>query len=191
MTDVQDRYIDPNSGAAPQPGGYAGAHAFTDGHGHVPAGYQLAEDGDYIEPMPTPEPSQADDSDGDEFSTEEAVKAKELETQGMNADQGEGEGAEPFPQAEGELDEFGPKEVADAKALETQGIQVPEPENTPLDGSEGESSKDYSKLLDKTLPEVQKYLEKHPEERDAVVAAERERAAASEKDPRKGIVGDD
>lgn len=105
------RYVDPNSGAAPQPGGFA-------------VGAPVAAD---------------------------APSADQAEPKADGADQ-----AEPT-----EVDE--PAEVEDG-------------------GSEEDGAKDYSDLLSGSVGDVEKYVEAHPEERDAIVEAEQQGKA------RKGIL---
>lgn len=100
-----ERYIDPNSGAAPQPGGFVA--------GSIP----------------------------------EQAQAKESAT-----DAGQ-DGADPT-------------EEATPRAVET------EPETEPETEDEGEGE-DYSELLSQGVDKVNEYIEQNPDERDAVIEAER------------------
>jgi len=173
-------YIDPNSGAAPQPGGYAGPGAVAEGHGSVPPGFQTNDDGglDPVEAPATP---------GDTFALVEAQRA---------AAERDKEAAEAAEAAEAEeSDEPAQEEAAPNPEPEPEPEPEPnpEPEGEGDEGSaeEGDESVDYSELLDGTVPDVVAYMDEHPDEREAVVQAERDRAAAAEKEPRKGITGNE
>lgn len=133
-----ERYIDPNSGAAPQPGGIAGPDGYAKGHGSAPAGYAITDDG--LEPK-LPE-TQEVDGKLDDFTETEMVDAKAMETQGMNAAEGVPDVESEGHDAEGgELDEYSEVEAVDAKSLETQGIDPSQgPEG--LQGDDAEESDD-------------------------------------------------
>jgi hypothetical protein len=162
----QPRYVDPNSGAAPQPGGVAGFLGGQRGHA--------------VE-------------DVQEFSEAERVAFREYETQAAGELVGEGEGAEPREEGDAEEPESGEgadgevrseSERVDLKAQETQaaGPLVEDGEETEDEDSEEDVAYDPS---EHSVGEVNEYIEAHPEQRDAVIEAERAGKA------RKGITGDE
>lgn len=129
---MTERYIDPNSGAAPQPGGFV---AFGESNVQPEA---IEETEETTEETPeTPE----------EPETPETPETPEEPT--------------------------GEDETEESEEEETPA------EETPEEPAEG---KDYSDLLSKSVDEVTAYIDEHPEEKDAIIAAESQREK-----PRKGI----
>lgn len=118
MSDEKPEYINTNSGAAPQPGGYAGADGLLLGHGTLPPGYQATEDG--IEPL---EP-EFDDS--------------------------------------GLVEPANPVEVALGQQSDGD------------DGDDGDEPSELQKALDGNMEDVKAYLAAHPDEKDAVIAGEKD-----------------
>lgn len=146
MSDNQP-YIDPNSGAAPQPGGFANA------------------------PVVSEEPQ--DSSTEDRDPTYDAT----IETQaGPAGDQPGGESGDPVGT---DVTEDGGNPDAGDGASEGDSDENSDEEDS------DEAQSDYAELLDKNVPEVQAYIDEHPEEKDAIIAAERDRGGD---DARKGIV---
>ena len=144
MSDDNERYIDPNSGAAPQPGGFASAKIqVSEGEAEPKASGKAQQESNPVDDAETEHSAASGDTSGTE---------------------GSGEGQ------------------SEAGA----GASDPSGKSDGSDGSEEddseEAAKDYSELLDGNVPEVQKYLDKNPDEAEAVKAAEAEGQA------RKGIV---
>lgn len=131
---MTDEYIDPNSGRAPQPGGYAAAVVATD---------QVEDE------------SQVDEATEEETPTEET---EQPET--------------PTEEEQPEQEQPAEEEEQAPATEEGEGEQPTE------------SEKDYSELLDQNLGPIQEYLQEHPDELEAVKAAEVARAGD---DARKGI----
>lgn len=145
---MNDRYIDPNSGAAPQPGG-----SFFDP--------SKAPD----EETPVQEPEQAEDSEKSEehenaygvpSSESEATSAKSQETQATG-----------LPQAQ--------KQDSDEDSDDEDSDKDENDENKDEDGQDqGQSAPvseyDPSKY---NVPEVLAYVKEHPEEKDAILEKEK------------------
>lgn len=154
-------YIDPNSGRASQPGGYAAA----------------------IVAVESDEAGQAPETD----PTYDAAIEHQAAPQG-DQPQSEGDNASESGTTEQDVQD------GDAPEQQSGGDEQPEPEPEAPEQSEesGESSDaastDYSELLAGTVPTVQKYMDDNPGEADAVKMAEIDKAAADEREPRKGIV---
>jgi len=130
----QPRFIDPNSGAASQPGGFVSSMVGTE----APAGSDTPA-------VPDNDPQAAARAEGTEVGNTPDMAPIEESKKG-----------EPEVSTEG----------GDGGNEEPKGDPEPEPEPEP-------EAKDYTKLLDKNIPEVVKFLEKHPEEKDAVIEAEK------------------
>lgn len=215
----EERYVDPNSGAAPQPGGWVGPEGADKGF----AGVASTE--------PEPSKYEAPGSDGKdtngvkgfgkggnhELGTEElAVAHKALETEGRvvskkvlkttadDVPDGNFGGVrkdDPNPEPEPDSDDSedseesgagssdeekaaeekakAEQEAADRKAAE-EAKEKAAAEKAAAD--EKEQDELYAELLSKPVPEVRKYIEENPGEKDAVVAAE------SRGQKRQGIV---
>lgn len=199
QTDEPD-YVDPNSGLAPQPGGYAGLEGVEKGHGIPSNAY--ADDR---------EPEEA--ADMPDYTEEQRVEMKATETQAApseDAEDPDGEGLEQdmkdpeTNQPSGQ--EFSEEEQVAFQAAETQGTTPPDVEDDDASGSEESAPADEEPAADEEAPadeeaapaesgaydpgqytvdEVNEYLDSNPDQRDAVVAAER--AGKN----RKGITGDE
>lgn len=207
MTD--ERYVDPNSGAAPQPGSFAGAEAAEKGFGPPP----LEADGTgALEQEPEPARYEAPGeqeaaesvSDGYPALSDEAAQADiDAAADGESVEEG---GAEPLPPelvpggepgAEATGSEHAEIEHQATSAGLSEGVEPTDPDGThpsvlPVeDGpSAAEESgdteapaevdedaadtevKDYDDVLSGTVPEVVQYMEDHPDEKEAVQAAE-------------------
>lgn len=124
---MTERYIDPNSGAAPQPGGFV-----------TPAAENPPQDIPSFENQVQSEPAQEDWDNQDAPQPAEEPQAEE-------------------PQ-EAQADAQGDDSDAEADA----------------DDAESEEQGDYSELLAGTVEDVLAYIEEHPEEKEAVQAAEAE-----------------
>lgn len=147
----EQRYIDPNSGAAPQPGGYANA------------------------------PVQSEESQGGADEVRDPTYDATIETQAApGGDQPGGTSGE----ADGgdQTGDGGNPDAGDGASPAGDGAS---PDGDGADTPSGDDSSDYSELLDKNVPEIQEYIDEHPEEKDAIIAAEQDRAGD---DARKGIV---
>lgn len=214
MSENAEVFVDPNSGAAPQPGSWAGEEAAAKGFGPppvnvsgesvleeevVPSAYEPPGAQAVPESVSASYPALASDEQVEESGEAEAVASKELETEATTAGAGEVEDTDPdgthpsvLPVEDGvtppDQPADGDGEPVDAPVggdggqagEEAQAEAVSGEAN--LDSGEPEEQ-DYSELLDKTVPDVVEYLEQHPEERDAVVAAEQKR-----ENPRKGVL---
>lgn len=147
-------YVDPNSGAAPQPGGYAGVEAAEKGFA-IPADAELESEqspAEYEAPggnpsagaVTVPQVEGSDDSEGSEENDSE-----ETEDESGSAETGEtGE-----PGAEGEAD--------DDASVEHQAVDPRDPDVGAYDPSK------YG------VEEVNAYLAENPDQKDAVLAAEK------------------
>lgn len=151
---MTDKYIDPNSGAAPQPGGYA----------HTPVEVPAEEQSDseprdaaYDAAIEHEAAPLNDQPQNDGETANEAGQTDEDETTDGGA-----------PAEEESTDEAGDDEAGDDEAAD-----------------EGEEKQDYSELLDQSLGPIQKYLDEHPGEAEAIKAAEIDRAGD---DARKGVI---
>lgn len=180
------QYIDPNSGAAPQPGGYIGAHGAELGHA-MPTDEEVEQKRLLNQPL-------------EEFF--EYPESKLEETLGDDEEDEEDEEGEGVINAPAELietpdgDTVTEEEASDAKALETEGVNLENSEEDTENEAEGEQGAESVEGEDNSeqeaydpsqysVPEVNDYLEAHPEQRDAVIEAERAGKA------RKGITGDE
>lgn len=173
-------YVDPNSGAAPQPGGYAGAAAAEKGF-TIPSDFTPEKQEDlttYEAPGGNPvqktvselvEQAQASNEEGSEVSDEERQRIEALSNpHKVLAELSDGAVEVPEPGQE--------EQAVDDASLEHQGIEpgaeVEETEESDDDESEesGDESYDPSQY---GVAEVNEYLAANPDQRDAVVAAER------------------
>lgn len=178
---MTDQYIDPNSGAAPQPGGYAGPHAVEQGHGPV-------EPDLYSTPVVT-EDDAPEESQPTEVSEEEANDLKSIETQAVNPAE-ETDDNEPSDEEtetkqapeESQPADVTEEEAVDAKALETQGVNVNEDSKEGGDATD-ESEEQETETEDDapaydpsqySVDEVVAYVEANPDQKDAVIAAEQD-----------------
>lgn len=171
------QYIDPNSGAAPQPGGYVGAHSAEYGHvqpvdQEVEQKRQLNQPFDEVFEYPE---SKLEEASSDE---EEGEDAKE---------DGDDEISAPAPLIETpQGDTVSEEEASDAKALETEAVELESAAQAAGDGDgdddatgeedgEGEdvSGQEAYDPSQYSVNEVNDYLDANPEQREAVVAAER------------------
>lgn len=144
---MTDEYIDPNSGRAPQPGGFTAA----------PVVSTDPEDRDVDTDVQDPQDGAPSEQSTEEQLEEWAKGDEDSEDDDESTEQTE------EPDASGDADK----------------------EESQEDDSKEEPAKDYSELLSNNLPEVQAYLAEHPDEVDAVKAAEIDRAGD---DARKGIL---
>jgi len=142
---MAENYVDPNSGAAPQPGGFAGVEAAEKGFA-IPVGAELENEvspSEYEQPGGNPEPKSVEElaalAGGPAPVVEEPVEE---------------------PAVEGEVSEGN-----------SRAPKSPEPEAY----DPGEHNVD----------DVNDYLEANPDQRDAVLKAERKGKN------RKGITGDE
>lgn len=130
----EERYVDPNSGGAPQPGSYAGPHAAEKGFGPPPV-----------------------DAAGEGVLEEEVVPSAYV-----------------APGTEGSAELESAEEPEDDEP-EDEPDEDPEPEESDEDEPEPEEepeAKDYSELLAENQPVVLEYIAAHPDEKEAVQAAE-------------------
>lgn len=148
-------YVDPNSGAAPQPGGYAGAEAAEKGFA-IPAEYEVQEEkspAEYEAPYANGGTGQVTVP---EVDTEKSDLALSLSNpKQVLADLHEGE------TVKSEDDEFSDTEKDNAASVEHQAVDPANPDGV-YDPSQ------YS------VAEVNEYLAANPDQRDAVLAAERD-----------------
>ena len=166
-----NKYVDPNSGAAPQPGGFAGYEAAKAGKGFAQGDLEADEN---------LSPAQYDNAP--DFGQEKSVSDVAAEAEADQQDSGD-EQEQPTGSPEqvlAELDENSDTEAAEP-GQEEQAVEDASIEHQGVDFSGGESAFDPSQY---GVEEVNSYLAEHPEERDAVLAAEREGKA------RKGILGE-
>lgn len=185
-------YIDPNSGAAPQPGGWAGEEAQATGHA-VADQEGVEQTRPLNEPLAAPsEPKTVSElaeiaqarqdeksqlTDRQQARKEEIVEAAARPREAL-ADLDEGDSASSL-----EGPDYTEAERADAQSLEHQGIN---PGLAEVDEEDDEAVEQVDSDYDPSehnVTAVQQYLAEHPEERDAVTAKERDG------DNRKGIVG--
>jgi hypothetical protein len=202
----QPRYVDPNSGAAPQPGGAAGFLAQQRGHSVVVETEEdsskeqiVSPDGLGVYPNEPVAPSYEEFNEEDvrEFTESERVDLKEREVQARGAAVGEGDETEEREEEDAEAPEPGvgadgvkrtEDERAELKAVETGSAVVTPSTEDAGDEDEADDDGDDDGTYDPsehTVDEVNAYLEENPDQRDAVVAAERKG-----KD-RKGVTGDE
>jgi hypothetical protein len=186
---MEKHYVDPNSGAAPQPGGYAGPEAAEKGFAlpnqearadtessvteepkvseyEAPGGAGMTKTVDEIA-------AAAEENNPPQEKTEEEQQLLEARSNPRKvlSDLDEGDSA-----SKAEATEPGAEQDASvAAAVEHQGI------NPEVDGAEEEGSYDPS---EHSVAEVNEYLKENPEQRDVVLAAERKGQA------RKGLVGE-
>lgn len=194
------RYVDPNSGAAPQPGGVAGVLGGERGHAVMAAVEEdsskeqiVSPDGLSVYPNEPQAPSYEvhDVSTSNDLTEAERVEAKEVEVGGALDGSFVGSKEDPAPGVGADGVERSDDERAALKAQEVGGTTL-SPQG-PLQNVEGgqlyeevdagaESTYDPS---EHTVEEVNDYLEENPDLREAVVKAERAGRA------RKGITGDE
>lgn len=126
----EPRFIDPNSGAAPQPGGFVAS---------VLPQETAGEDAGAARPDNDPQAAEreAGEDAGNTPDMQGAAGADGADSTEDEQPQGETEGGDEEEQPEAE-------------------------------------AKDYSSVLSGGVKDVQKYLEAHPEEKDAVIAAEKQ-----------------
>lgn len=191
---TEERFVDPNSGAAPQPGSYAGPEAAEKGFGPPPVDTATGEGAleeevvpsayEFVPPEPQEFPDLKSDDDAEEDEDadvepnpdagEEATAVEHAEIEHSATSAGLSPGVEPT-----DPDGTHPSVLP----LEDGVGPAPEPadgDGNPVDPEEGDES-DYAELLGKTVPEIVEYMEAHPDEKEAVQAAE----AAGE--GRKGV----
>lgn len=150
------QYIDPSSGAAPQPGGYAGAHAFGKGHAQPEWDETAAEENEDAPlneaPEDTPEPKTVDEiakakeeaaaAQGDKSDEEqkEELVAAQSNPQQVLSDLDENGGRDDLP-------EPGEEELAvDRKGLETEAVNPrEETEEQDEEGKEEEPEEEGDK----------------------------------------------
>lgn len=169
MSESPDYSYDPNSGSAPQPGGF--------GHPGVSQAENPSEGlpaGDAAQVEPDPNPAATSDSEPRET---EVTEGAEGDVNQLLSDPGAGAGETP-----NEFDNA-PAEDGGNEPEPTEGAQT-EVNQILSDAGAGDQSTDYSELLEKNLPEIEQYVEEHPEEKDAIIAAEEQREK-----PRKGVLG--
>jgi hypothetical protein len=133
----QPRYIDPNSGAAPQPGGFVASVLPQETAGE-----------DAGEARPDNDPQAAERAEGTEQgNTPDAPAGQPAGDAGADG----ADGTEDAPTGDST------EEQTEEQAEETEA-----------------QAKDYSELLSGGVKDVQDYLKEHPEEKDAVIAAEKQ-----------------
>jgi hypothetical protein len=182
MTD-EKKYVDPNSGAAPQPGGYAGVEAAAKGFA-VPADAELEEE---FSPSEYEAPGGTGTAGGG-YSVDEVAKAAEKAAEKRDSKEKSEEEQQRLEalanprKVLADLDESGNVEAPDAgaeeeavnaAALEHQAVDL---ENAAEEGGSYDPSQ-YS------VEDVNAYLAENPDQKDAVVAAEKDGKN------RKGITG--
>lgn len=175
---MSERYVDPNSGAAQQPGGFAMAKVVTEEKSKAKEA-EPATDPSYdakVEHSAGPAGEQPGDPDGANAS--ETGQTAETEGGGSEEDPSAGASAE----AKGDSKSEEPEAEAEGSTEEPKQEETPAEEPKQEEGPK-ESEKDYSELLEKKLDEVQSYMDSNPDEVAAIQAAESEREK-----PRKGIV---
>jgi len=196
------RYIDPNSGAAPQPGAWAGeeaqAHGFALANENegVEQERQLNEAEDLPEEKSIQEIADAAaEADKDREKTEvEEYFDRYAEAVGnpnkVLGEEDEGDSASKFV-----ADPGAEARASDAKALETQGVEAGNAGftwQTPAEDADAEASEEDAEEVSEeegydpsqySVDEVNAYLEENPDEYDAVIQSEKDGKN------RKGIVG--
>lgn len=146
-------YVEPNSGAAPQPGGF------------------VAFGSESVMPAGSDTPAVPDNDPQYEAKQGEASKAVEGENPNKDGQQGDTSTETPDGEA-GEQEQGTPTEEEEA-ASEEQGGSEEEEQGGDAQPEPAPEEKDYSELLEKNVPDVQKYLDEHPDEAGAVKAAEK------------------
>lgn len=198
------RYVDPNSGAAPQPGGVAGLLGGERGHAVVAQQEEdsskeqiVSPDGLSVYPNePQPPSHEVYDAEAvKEFSEAERVELKQEEVggslDGSYVDPAVTEAPQPGTGADGEVRTE--EERAQLKAVETGSAVTLGDES---EGVDEDADEDVDEVVDEddadaydpgeySVAEVNDYLEANPDQRDAVVEAERAGKG------RKGITGDE
>lgn len=196
MSDEQQYYVDPNSGGAPQPGGYAGPEAAEKGFATNGETQEETRPSEYQPPAPNagaiPVPAEVEDNEQTE--TSRALSVPKVVLAELDED---GDSSEVLQKMADENDAVDNASVEhqginpslggeDADADDEDGDDASEEEQSgPTDSQvseEGDGSYDPSLY---GVAEVNAYLEENPDEREAVVAAEREGKN------RKGITGDE
>ena len=154
-------YVDPNSGAAPQPGGYAGVQGMEKGHA-IPGDVQAAAEAELAQELidnePETEPFDPEQAARDLSAAQREQAEQEAEDAEEDDEAGENGGTE--ADEDGVPEEVSEVEAADAKALETQGVDLSGATEGGYDPSSG------------TVEDVLKYVEEHPDQKDAVRKAE-------------------
>lgn len=155
----QERYIDPNSGAAPQPGGFA---------------VSVVETGKES-PKQTNPPKDA---------TYEAAQEHSAAPAGSQPGNPDGENASEAGTTESE-DGGGNEAEVSAGASNDEGPTTTDESQGSADEADDQAGeeKDYSDVLAKKMPEVQRYMDQHPDEKAAIKAAEAQRDR-----PRQGVM---
>lgn len=194
-------YIDPNSGAAPQPGGYAGEHAVPLGHGPVPE-TGLEEDKSQLNvgEAPVEQPTFQEEAERLTAASGEGGGNPDLarslsRPDEVLAEEDEGNSASTYEAGASE------EEASDAKALETEGVDLQgvgeNPDGDPAgdadadadadandgdgdgDGDsagDGDGAGDAGDAYDPSehgVDEVKAYVAEHPGEKAAILAAEK------------------
>lgn len=124
------QYIDPNSGAAPQPGGWAGPDGMERGHAlasDIPEGVeqtrQLNEADDLPEPKTVSEIAEEAEKNADKPTDEQKARQERVDAM-ANPQKYFAED----PNTGAEAPEFTEAEMADAQALEHEAVNVNEEE---------------------------------------------------------------
>lgn len=171
-------YIDPNSGAAPQPGGYVGPQGAELGYAQ-PEWIPVEEDKSVLnetDDIPeeksveevakaAEEAQAAEDAKSEEQKQQELVEANANPAKVLAEAGQENEGGEaPEPGAE--------ENASDQKALETEAI-LPGAEAEQEEQSSGEAEQEAYDPSQYYVADVLAYIEQNPDQKDAVLAAEK------------------
>lgn len=166
------QYIDPNSGAAPQPGGWAGPEGMELGHAlpaDLPEGVEQKRqlnEALYETPEEKTVQQIADEAAEQDKDEETDEKAALLERVNAMANPAKYFGEDPNTGAE--VPEFTEEEASDAKALETEAVNLNEESS-----EEGDTSEDGAyDPSQHSVDEVLAYVEENPDQKDAVLQAE-------------------
>lgn len=175
-TVAPEDFVDPNSGRAAQPGAFASMGVQPEPGGEDGAGANVPEN----------DPEQPAKNDSDAVPEVEGIDNGEdpgaaSETEDDNVSEGnvvpenapENLAGQVDPDAEGgqelEAETEGAPTEGEGPAADADAQSQSQPEG------EGDSEeKDYSDVLSGSIPDVEKYINEHPDEKDAVIAAEKQ-----------------
>lgn len=159
-------YVDPNSGAAPQPGGFAGLEAAQKGFAINGETEEETRPSEYEAPGGNPEPKSVEElaalaEERAAATEEEKTEEEQLRLQAISNPQ----------QVLSDLDESG--NVPAPEGSEEEANNAASVEHEAIDPSNPDVVAEAYDPSKYGVDEVNAYLAEHPEERDAVIAAER------------------
>lgn len=161
-----ETYVDPNSGAAPQPGGWAGPEGMENGHAvsadvQVAAQAELAQE--QLDNAPDTEPFDPEQAARDlaAAEAEQAERDAEAAEEDAEEDDENGEDGASENEEDGAPVDATEEEASDAMALETQGVNLAETKEEGYDPSSG------------SVEDVLAYVKANPDQKDQVLEAEK------------------